>query len=174
MDGDSGLTAQLAPLEAAMLAAARAQADARVKEAQTEADRTVADGTAKARGVIAAATAEGERAAARAAAHRLVDGKRRARSLVLSAQNEAYRRLVVDSIAAAEGLRDRPEYTDLERRLVDLAKATLGPDATIEVDPDDWGGVRAVSRGRTLDLTLAALARLCVDHLGQGATRLWE
>jgi vacuolar-type H+-ATPase subunit E/Vma4 len=173
MDSDSQLTAQLAPLEAALVAAARDEAAKRLRDARATADAARAESAAKARAVVDQAVAEGQRAAERAAARRLVDGRREARTIVLQAQNAAYQRLVVESVAAAEALRDRPEYRDVERRLIETAKRVLGADATIVSDPDQRGGVRASSGGRALDLTLPTLARQCVERLGQEVTRLW-
>jgi vacuolar-type H+-ATPase subunit E/Vma4 len=171
MDGDSRLTAQLAPLETALMAVARKRADERLREAHATAERVVAESTAKARAVLEQAAAEGRRATKRAAEHRLVDGRREARRLVLAAQNAAYQRLVCEAIAAAEQVRGRPEYRDLEGRLIATAKAMLGPDATIVHNPD--GGVRGLHGSRTVDLTLATLARRCVERFGDDVTRLW-
>jgi vacuolar-type H+-ATPase subunit E/Vma4 len=173
MDRDPGLTTELAPLETALMAAARNQAERQLHSAEAKAAATVADGAAKARDLLERAAAEGRRAAERAAEHRLVDGRRQARELVLAAQKAAYQRLVSRAVAAAEGLTSRSEYGDLERRLIDTAKSLLGPDAAVVTNPDGRGGVRASSGGRSVDLTLGALARRCVERLGQEVTRLW-
>ncbi len=173
MDRDPRLTMQLAPLEAALIAAARKDADARLKEAQAQAGAAVAEANGKARAILEQAAAEGRRAAKRAAEHRLVDGRRRARRLILGAQHAAYQRLVREAIRAAEDLRQCPGYADLERRLIDTAKAVLGPDAAVIQNPDGRGGVRASAGGRTVDLTLATLARRIVEHFGEEVTRLW-
>jgi len=155
------------------MAAAQAHADAALRRAHAAAAAAAADGTARARAIVEQAVEEGRRAAERAVEHRLVDGRRCARGLILRAQRAAYERLVREAIRAAEDLRRHPEYADLERRLIETAKALLGPDATIIRNPDEHGGVRASVGGRTVDLTLAALARRCVDHLGEDVTCLW-
>jgi hypothetical protein len=173
MDGDSRLTAQLAPFEAALMAAARAQAGERLQAGQAQAEAARADGETRARALLDNAVAEGRRAAERAAARRLVDGRRRARELVLRAQNDAYQRLLADARSAAAALCTRPEYPDLERRLVETAHAVLGKDAAVTRNPDGRGGVRASRAGCALDLTLPVLVRRCVERLGEEVARLW-
>jgi len=173
MDRDSRLSAQLAPLEAALMASAREQAGRHLDDAGRTAEAATAEGAAGARAVLERAAAEGRRAAERAAAHRLVDGRRQARGLVLAARNTAYRGLIAEAVAAAEALRGRSAYGELERRLTEIARELLGADATIVRDPDGQGGVQARHEGRTVDLTLATLARRCVERLGQEVTRLW-
>lgn len=173
MDRDPGLTIQLAPLEAALIAAARKDADTQLAAAKTRAVAAAAEADVKARAVLEQAAAEGRRAAERAAVHRLVDGKRRARRLILGAQQAAYQRLVSEAIRAAEDLRHRPDYADLERRLIETAKAVLGAGAAIVQNPDGHGGVRATADGRAVDLTLATLARRAVERLGEDVTGLW-
>jgi vacuolar-type H+-ATPase subunit E/Vma4 len=173
MDRDPGLTAQLAPLEAAVIAAARKDADAQLEAAKAKAAAVVAEAEGNARAVLEQAASEGRGAAKRAAEHRLVDGRRQARRLILGAQQAAYQHLVREAIRATEDLRQRPEYTDLERRLIETAKDVLGADAEIVPNPDGHGGVRASAGGRTVDLTLTALARRCIERLGEDVTRLW-
>jgi hypothetical protein len=168
MDRDSRLRAQLEPLDAALMAAAQAGADADLEQA-----RAKGKAAARARAVMQEARTEGERAAARAASRRLVDGRRRARQLVLAAERASYDELVAESVAAAEGLRGRPEYGDLATRLAEIARRVLGEDAKIEHEPDGHAGLRASSKARTLDLTLATLARRCVERMGEQVTRLW-
>jgi hypothetical protein len=173
MDADSRLTAQLGPLEAALVAAAHTDADAQVEQARAKAAAAIAEGDSKARAVLEQAAAEGRGAAKRAAEHRLVEGKRQARGLILGAQQAAYQRLVRDAIRAAEDLRQRPDYADLERRLIETAKALLGADAAIIQNSDGQGGVRASLDRRAVDLTLATLAQRCVEQLGEDVTGLW-
>jgi vacuolar-type H+-ATPase subunit E/Vma4 len=174
MDSDSRLSSQLSPLETALLAAASSDAAARLKGAQdqcTAAGRTAAD---RAREIIGRATAEGERAATGAAAHRVVQARREARSLVLGAERDAYERLVSEAVVTARSLHGHPEYARLEQQLVEIAKAALGPGAEIMSNPDGQGGVRARVGGRVIDLTLPSLARRCVARLGLEVTGLWS
>jgi vacuolar-type H+-ATPase subunit E/Vma4 len=173
MDPDSRLTAQLAPLAAALMDAAQTQADASLRQAQATASLAIAEGTSRARAVLEEAGAEGRRAAERAAQHRLVEGRRRARRLILGAQDAVYQRFVCEAIRAAEELCRHHDYVDLERRMKETAKTLLGPDATIIQNPGGLGGVCASNGGRAVDLTLAALARQCIDDFGEDVTRLW-
>jgi len=173
MDDDSRLKTQLAPLEGALLSAAREQAAARLREAEARAKATTNEGATRARSLIEEATAEGERAAEREASRRLVEARRQARTAVLGAQRAAYDRLVSEAVTQAEALRKAPEYRDLERSLVAAAKTILGAEAKIVRNPDSRAGVQAQSGNRFVDLTLATLARRCVERLGAQVTQLW-
>lgn len=168
------MTDELAPLETALLAAARGYAADRLKTAEVRAAALARDAEARARSVLATATDEGDRAGARAAAHRVVQARRQARALVLEAERAAYERLLAEAAAMARSLREQPEYRDLERRLVEAAKGALGPDAEIAANVDGQGGVQARHGARFVDLSLSTLARNCVVRLGQGVTRLWS
>ncbi|MGH7618714.1 MAG: hypothetical protein ACREPM_15950 [Gemmatimonadaceae bacterium] len=173
MDDDSRLKAQLSPLETALLSVARDQAAARRRDADSRAAAIVHDGEAQARTLLERATAEGAHAATHAAARRLVEARRQARACVLEAQRVAYDQLIARAAAAAEALHEHPEYADLERRLVEVARGALGPDAQIVRNPDGRAGVRAVDGTRSVDLTLSSLSRRCVEQLGQEVTNLW-
>jgi vacuolar-type H+-ATPase subunit E/Vma4 len=173
MDRDSRLTIELTPLEATLLAVAREQAAARVKAAEAQAAATKEDTDSRAKALLDQAATEGKVAAERAAKRYVVQATRQARTLVLAAERAAYERLVTDAVSVVRALRDRPEYADLEQHLVDTAKAVLGTEAQV-VRLTDEGGVHARSGGRSVDLTLAGLARRCVERLGDRVTRLWS
>ena len=71
----------------------------------------------------------------------------------------------------SRGCATEPGYERLLARLTALATAAAGPDATITAAPA--GGVVARSRGVVVDCTLARLADLAVDALGDEVRELW-
>jgi hypothetical protein len=174
MDHDSRLKAALAPLEQALVAVAHEQARARLEQADGQTAATRERGASQVKTLLDHAAAEGAQAAERAARLRLVEAQRQARALVLGAERVAYDRLLAEAVSAARELRGCPEYADLERRLVDTVKVVLGPEAKITRDPDGRGGLQAQQGSRSVDLTLPALARRCVERLGGEVARLWS
>lgn len=174
MDRDPRLNAQLAPLERALMSAVHEDVSARLEDAESRAAAIVRQSEDRAHERLERARAEGKSVAEREAARRLMQARRRTRGLVLRAQRAAYDRLLAGADAVARALPGEPVYADLERRLVEAAKATLGAEVEIVRNPDDVGGVRARAGSRSLDLTLPHLARRCVEHLGEKVTGLWS
>jgi vacuolar-type H+-ATPase subunit E/Vma4 len=174
MDSLAGLKAQLAPLETSLLESARQEAEERLAAARGEAASKIGEGEAQARDRLEKARAEGARAAEREAQRRLVHAKREARRMVLHAQREAYEHLMTSAVGAARQLRRHAKYPDLEERLVRLAKDLLGADAEIQRDPEGRGGVRARKGSRSVDLSLPALARRCVEERTESVSSLWS
>jgi vacuolar-type H+-ATPase subunit E/Vma4 len=161
----------LAPVRAALIA--RATADARQLVAQAEADADSALSAAERqaadiRGEAAASVAREEAAVLGQARSR---SRRQGRAIVLDAQRAVYDDLRARSRAAARGLRADPEYPTLLSRLTDQARAELGSDARITEHPD--GGLVAEADGRRLVLTLDEAADRAVDRLGVAVERLW-
>jgi vacuolar-type H+-ATPase subunit E/Vma4 len=173
MDDAAGLSAQLDPLAAALMAMARSDAQSRLTEARAKVASIREDADAAAKRVLAKAAAEGEAAAQREGAHRLVEAKRRARGRVLQAERAAYDRLFDVALKAVLEVREQPECQVLEDRLARLAAGALGRGATVERDPQGQGGVLARSDGRCVDLTLPVLVRRCISRMGKEVSRLW-
>jgi vacuolar-type H+-ATPase subunit E/Vma4 len=173
MDRDSGLSAQLGPLEGALLSNARERAAAALHDAESRASSTKADGESRAKKLLEDAEEEGRRVAEHESVQRRVEARRKARAMVLSAERAAYRRLMDEAANEARSLRDRPEYAALEARLVETAKSLLGTDAEIARNPEGNGGVQGRNGSRSVDLTLTTLARRCAEGLGERVTRLW-
>jgi hypothetical protein len=173
MDDASRLSEALAPLDAALMSAARARCEVLRDDAAQRAGKARADGESRAKALLAQAAADGARVAAREAAHRLVEAKRAGRAVVLGAQRMAWERLLAESAAAAVALTTHPEYAALEQRLADAAARALGSAAEVVRNPDGRGGVLARCGRRSIELTLPAIARRCVERLGVEVTGLW-
>jgi vacuolar-type H+-ATPase subunit E/Vma4 len=167
----SALREALEPVRSALLARARATADADAARAAADADALLEQARARAAGIAATARADGERDAATVRAREAARAHREARETVLRAQQEAYAELRRQARVQVRALQDDPSYPALLERLRRQAVAELGADATVRVHPD--GGVVAESAGRRLDLSLPALADRAVDDLGAEVTSLW-
>jgi vacuolar-type H+-ATPase subunit E/Vma4 len=165
----------LAPVRAALLDRARADADAVLAEADADADEVVAAARSRAAALVAEARAEGERDAAVLAARDRARARREARAAVLRAQSRVYEELRRRSRVAVRALRDDPVYPALLEALRDRARDRLGADAVVREHPD--GGLVAEApgrRGARLDATLDALTDDALDGLGGEVRRLWE
>lgn len=174
MDSLTGVEAQLSPLEASLLSAAKERAEQCLQTARSKAASMIEDFEGRARDRLAKASAEGERAAEKEAARRLVHANREARRLVLEAERLAYERLTTAAVSAALELRHHPKYLELEKRLTETAVELLGPDAEITRDPQGRGGVTARKGSRSVDLTLEALALRCVSEQAGSVSSLWR
>lgn len=169
MTGDA-VDAALAPVRAALIAAAETDAAALLAAADTG-DGAVAEARARAAKLVADARAEGAADAAAVLAADSARAHRDGRRIVLAAKKEAYEQLRRQARAAATALREDPAYERLRDRLAARATALLGPGVTITEHPD--GGVVGSVRGRRCDLSLPAIADRAVDALGPEVERLW-
>jgi vacuolar-type H+-ATPase subunit E/Vma4 len=157
-----------------LLADTRAAA-ARVRsEAEAEAAERLAHARRCAEDLVEAARRDGAEDGRVDAALQVAVARVQARGQVLAARREAYDELRRAAREAAVGLRAGPGYDDLLQRLAAAARRDLGPDADVEIDPPDAGGVRAASGSRRVDYTLLALADRCIDDLGPALRRLWS
>ena len=163
--------AELEPVRAVLLAAARADAAAVLAAADENAAATVAAAQAQVTDLVAAARREGAADAAAMLAADRARGRREARRIELSARQEVWDQLRARARAAVMALRDDPEYGRLRDQLVTRARQLAGPDAVVS-DPLE-GGVVAVAAGRRWDLSLPALAERALDALGPEVDRLW-
>ncbi len=162
------------PLRTALLSAAEADAESLIVDASSRAAREISDAQAEVTALVDRARAEGEAAARREAVHVVGRARSEGRALVLAAQREVYDELHRRTLADVDGLRLEPAYGHLLERLEGMARAQLGPNASVEVDPPTIGGVRASSGPRRIDLTLPALADRCLTALGTELERLWR
>jgi hypothetical protein len=157
-DGARPPAAALAPVRAALLAAARRDADATVAAADADAAATLADARRRADAVLAEAREQGVAEAAAELAAARAGALRDARAAVLAARRDAYEQLraaarqAVAEFAAAPGVRDR---------LVARVHAALGPAAEITDAPG--GGVVGRSGRRRIDLSAAGFADRAVE-----------
>ena len=166
--------AELEPVRAALLAAARADAAAAgavLAAADPAQPATMAAARAQVADLVGAARREGAADAAAMLAADRARGRREARRIELSARQEVWDQLRSRARAAVTALRDDPGYGRLRDRLAARARELAGPDAVISEPPD--GGVVAVSAGRRWDLSLPVLAERAVDALGPEVERLW-
>ena len=168
---DGARDAALAPVRARLLGAARAEADRIVEQARAEAAAIVGGARRDADEAVGRAAAQGRADGELAAAAERSRARERARSIVLGAQRQARDELRDRVLAAAAALRAEPGYQRLLAGLTEMAAAAAGPGATVTADPA--GGVVALSRGVVVDCTLARLADLAVDALGDEVRALW-
>lgn len=173
MDNAVDLRSALDVVTRALLEQSRSDASTRIAAAEARAEDIVGEGQTHAEEITRSAQAEGSRSVESEVARRLAQGRRQARRAVLGARRAAVERLRREVLAAVEELRRRPSYTDLEDDLADLALAVLGPDAEIERDPGQRGGVEARAGLQTIDLTLPSLAERCLRDLGTDVETLW-
>jgi vacuolar-type H+-ATPase subunit E/Vma4 len=164
----------LAPLRSALLSAAQAEADSSALATATEAAAELSLAEAQVASVLAGARAEAEDAAGREARRIVGRARSDARRIALRARRDVYDELCVRVKAAALELRHDPTYDRLLERLQAIARAQLGEDATLDVDPPGVGGVRGVSGSRHIDLTLSALAERSLASLGPELELLWR
>lgn len=162
----------LDPVRARLRSDARAAADRTRAAARAEAEELLRQARGEAERAISQARARGRAEAAPAAAAERARGRHRARSIVLTAQREAYDQLCRAVLAGAAALRGDPGYPRLLARLTGLATAAAGPDASVTF-PDD-GGAQARSGGVVVDCSLPRLAELGVQALGDRVRELWS
>ncbi len=169
--GPDRVEAELEPVRAALLAAARADAAAVLAAADEDEAATMAAARAQVADLAGAARREGAADATAMLAADRARGRREARRIELSARQEVWDQLRSRARAAVTALRDDPGYGRLRDRLAARARELAGPDAVISEPPE--GGVVAVSAGRRWDLSLPALAERAVGALGPEVEQLW-
>ncbi len=162
------------PLRGALLSAAEAEADAAALTAATKATAEFSLAEAQVASVLAGARAEAADAANREAVRIVGRARSDARRVVLRARRDVYDELCARVKAAALELRHDPTYGRLLKRLQAVARAQLGEDATLDVDPPGVGGVRGFSGSRHVDLSLPTLAERCLVSLGPELESLWR
>lgn len=158
----------LAPVRAALLARARAEAGRELAAAHLDADALLATARAETQSILDTAAEEGRADAALSIAAEHEKARRAARALELTAQREIYdelRQRVTAEVGRA--------FTDPVRRdqLVAVIRAELGPRATVRDAPG--GGMTGQAAGRVVDLGVEAVTGRAVDALGDGVRALW-
>jgi len=166
-----GSAEALEPVRRALLADARSRADAALAAAREQAGQQRAAARAEAAALLAAARAAGEESARTAAQASTLRARRAARGSLLAVQRELYEELRVRAREAVTVLRDDPGYPELLGRLAERARTELGPGAVVDEDPG--GGVLGRCDGRSLDLSLPALAARALERLGEEVAALW-
>lgn len=156
----------LAPLEDALLARARAEADAVLAAAWEEAARVRREAQEEATALADDARARGEEDARAVLAFERSHARRAARDVVLQAQRDAHESL---RRAAVEAVRARLTDPRTAAALAGLVRSRLGPEGTVTEHPAG-GVVGTAPDGRTVDasvpvLVASALADLDLEQL---------
>jgi hypothetical protein len=154
------------------------QAAEEAARAVQAAERHRLESVAKARSgadsVVEGGRSAGEADGRAEAARQAVAARRRARSRLLAARRGLYEQLQRQSLAAAQEFRAQSAYPALVERLERAARAELGDDAVIELDPGGLGGLIARAGPRMVDYSLPALVGRCVEALGVSVEELWR
>jgi vacuolar-type H+-ATPase subunit E/Vma4 len=160
-------------LRALLLAETEAEARAELDEATIQADETVRRAQHEAEALVTRTRLEGAHAGELAAAAERAQARRHARRLVLEARRTVYDEFRSRALDAVLELRQLDGYPALLERLAERARAQLGEDAILEIDPPE-GGVRAQAGTRRVDYSLPALAERCIAGLGEELAELWR
>jgi vacuolar-type H+-ATPase subunit E/Vma4 len=150
---------------AAATAAAAAGADEASRVERARADAAT---------ILAGARADGAAAARHATTATVTTTKREGREAILGAQRRAYealRQAVRDELARAV---DSPQGVALLLRLEALARARLGPNATVERLDDGRIGVRATEGSRRLDVPVDRFIDREIAGSGERIRALWQ
>jgi vacuolar-type H+-ATPase subunit E/Vma4 len=151
----------LAPVRAALLAAAHRDAGAARERSRAAAAGALETARREAERVRSRAREEGAEDAAAAFAAERSRARREAHAVVLAARREAYDSLCAAARAAMADLRGEPGYALVRQHMAAAARRLLGPDA--ELSEGVEGGVVGVAAGRRIDLSLAGFADRAVD-----------
>jgi hypothetical protein len=158
---DHDLRDVLTPVQAALLAAARAEAEGILARAEQTARDVLEQARAQASEIQAQARARGESESADVVESQRSQAGRQARSIVLAAERAEYEALREAARHAVTGLREEPEYRLVRRRMAVTLRRLLGDEAQVHDAPG--GGVVATAPGRSADLSLARLADRAVN-----------
>jgi len=158
---DPALVAALAPVRAALLAAARHDATRVWERAHATAERALADAAQEAARIRAQAIEQGAADAAGTLAAERAQARRAARATVLAAQREAYEAIRAQARAAVRARPDEPGYPAIRSRLVRDVRRLLGPEAAVR--DGTGGGVVGEDGRRRVDYSLAGFADRAVD-----------
>jgi len=157
------VTDPLAPVRAALLARARRDAQRLLTAAVEDAAAVLDAAGDEVLRIRDQAHAEATEYVASVLASQRARARREARTIVLRAQRAAYDQLLRRAREAVRQLRDDPGYPALLDRLAAMARAELGPDATVREHAH--GGVVAEAGGRRISFTLPALADRALAEL---------
>ena len=163
----------LEPLRATLTAEVEADENRHRAEVDEMCERQLARVRARARALARQSRLEGEQAAAQEARRRLGAASRRARELRLAAQRALIDELRLRAREAALQVRTDPGYQELLDRLSQAARSQLGPEAELELDPPELGGLLARAASRSVDYTLAALVDRAIVDLDGEVEALW-
>jgi vacuolar-type H+-ATPase subunit E/Vma4 len=153
----------LAPVRAALLRDASAEAERLLASARGAADALLEQARRDAVSKISHAREQGRMQAAQLARAELSRGRREARAIELGAQLHARADVERRIRTAIMGLKDEPGYGELRARLAGLALQAAGPGAAVSEHPE--GGVVARGPGALVDCSLPRLAQRAIAVL---------
>ncbi len=162
----------LEPVRAALLHAAREEADQLVADARRDAAALLAEARSRAAALVREARLQGAAQGSRAAAAALAQARRETRGDLLKAKAQArddLHRRVVEEVRRCRGEESYPAVRD---RLARRARQILGSGATLTEDPH--GGVIGTVPGRITDLSLDAVAARALARAGAEVESLWK
>lgn len=168
---ETDLRDPLGPVRQALLDDARRYAEVMVADADAAAAALADDTAAQARALRESARALGEADAEATVRAERAGARRRARALLLHAQQDVYDELRRRALQQAASVRDDAAYPQAVERLTTRARAVLGPAATVIEHPS--GGVVAEAGSRRLSLTIEGLVDEAIGTLGDRLQGLW-
>lgn len=151
----------LEPLREALLARARGDAMATTAAAMAQAQRLVCDAESSAAQRLSEARARGRAEAALAAADEAARIRQEARSLLLTAHRDVQEELRRRAREAVRQLRDDGVYSRLRRAVENQGRLDFGSSATSR--EADGGGWYVEAPGRCIDARLDTLADWAID-----------
>ena len=162
----------LSPVRTALLTAAHEDAERQRRVAEQAAASTVEQARQESAELLRRARAEGEADAEQVRLDQRARARRRARSLVLSAEDAALRRLrTTVHERLAQLWADPHTRAPIREHLEARARSDLGPDVDVKDDPRG-GLVARLDHARAYYL-LADLADDVIDDLGPRLSGLW-
>ncbi|MGW5118571.1 hypothetical protein ACWEQ8_24505 [Streptomyces noursei] len=162
----------LDPVRTALLRAAAEEAERLVSAARRDAEATLVAARSRSTAALRAARRQGEEEGSRAAAECLAHTRRAVRTGLLQERAEAYDALRRTVLRQVRLCRREPGYPAVRERLSEQVSRLLGPEATVTEHP--LGGVIGRADGRTVDLSLDALALRVLEDAGAGIEALWR
>jgi vacuolar-type H+-ATPase subunit E/Vma4 len=160
------LANDLAPVRAALLDNARAEAARIEAAAVAAAEAKLAAAREEAERILAQAREQGAADAAAVLAADRARARRRARAVLLAARREGYEALRAAVREAVYAWRDDPGYPQLRTGLARAARRALGPGTRVRDAAD--GGVIGYQGGRRLDVSLTGFADRAADACAAG------
>lgn len=155
----------------AVLADARRDAERIADEAEREAQDRVRHASEEAEQERDQARRQGRETAERQMQRQRAEGHRQAQEVVLQARRRALERLREEALRRLRDGRDTDDHRALSKRLEQLAREQLGPEADIDKSPD--GGLVAHADSRCVDYRLPAVVDRVLGDMAGELEELW-
>lgn len=170
----TGVPSALEPVRRCLLDEAHRTADNIVSDAQRAGDELIAAAQRESDEALDRAHRRAEATVAAQAAQARENARRDAHAELLRTHDELRRELADRVRDAAVELRHDPRYPVLLDELERLARDQLGADAEVDRDPDQGGGVVAVSGDRRVDYRMPVLADRAIAAIADEVATLWS